>query len=459
MTLPSGIPIGGASRVVPPAKEESSGPAPTPTMAPPSIDPPPAPPAQPPELVQYVGTPASVKQETPRAKRQSRPKQPKTAKPKRQAPPNAQLPKGGLPAVRYQINKLIGRPDLVPQPRRKEQLAHDIADWERRLIYLATRPDLQITISVANGKGTASKTNTAVYIGSIIANLTRRSVVLLPTTTATATSTAALMAGIPFESRLTVSQLSALHQAMGSYRDLSAYIPRTDFGLSVVSEETNDTVSVERRYGKRQFLELYQVLHANVDCLILDHGNDNVELDSIVLEAARLSDVMIYPATADKPVTLEILGATISTYLSDLRNEKNVDLANGRTRTEAEIPTRDKASNSVAVISGMKKGEDAEKYRAYVSRHNDEGRIIGSIGFEGSLLGIPFDPYIAHNPVADITKIKPGTYLAYLQLCVTAYEKAAELRGINVRQPPRLPSAAQPELPEKPSPSTSDTSR
>lgn len=347
----------------------------------------------------------------------------------RQAPTGKPIPQKGLRKLLYRVNKVLGRPDIVPNLAKREQFTYDLKTLEERLRFLAER--LQITVSFVNIKGGASKTTTAIYVGSIISNLTRRIVYLLPATQATATSTAALNAGISPSETLTVSEFSRKYEALGSYRDVSRYVTPTPAGLRVISEDSEVGVDTSNEFGKEHFVHVASTLHSSVDVLLFDTGNDDVKVGSVVLEAVRRSDVVVFTATADKLVTLEKLGPTIGLYMTDLKSERNVDQQTGKPRAEGEISTREKASNSLVVVSGLTAKEKSEDYEGYAARHR-QGNVISPTGFQGKLFTVPRDKFMAKHIVADIHKINARTYLAYLRLCVAIYEKAAELRGIDL---------------------------
>jgi len=355
-------------------------------------------------------------------------KKPATRAP-RQVPPGKPIPQKGLRKVLYGVNKTFGRPDIVPKLSRREQFKYDRRTLEDRLRFLAER--LQITVSFVNIKGGASKTTTAIYVGSIISNLTRRIVYLLPATQATATSTAALNAGISPSDTLTVSEFSRKYQELGSYREVSRYVTPTPAGLRVISEDSEVGVDTSNEFGKEHFVHVASTLHSSVDVLLFDTGNDDVKVGSVVLEAVRRSDVIVFTATADKLVTLEKLGPTIGLYMTDLRTVKNVDLQVGKLRAEEEISTPEKASNSLVVVSGLTAKEKSEDYEGYAARHR-QGNVVSPTGFQGKLFTVPRDKFMAKHIVADIHRINAHTYLAYLRLCVAIYEKAAELRGIDL---------------------------
>jgi len=345
------------------------------------------------------------------------------------APAGVPIPRKGVASFAYKICVFARRPDLVPRLGKREQYTYEVNNLEERLRFLASH--LQITISFVNIKGGASKTTIAVYCGAIIANVTRLTVRVLPATQATATSTLALNSGIDPRDQLTVSGFAQVLKELPTYREQSARIPLTVNGLGVLSEDAAENVSKQYEFATTDFVDVVDAVHPNTDALLFDTGNDDVKDGSIVLEAVRRSDVVVFTATADKPVTLAKLGSSITTYLTDLTTDENISLSPGRHRSEKEISTQEKTKTSLAVVSGVGRKADPESYQKYTQRLNDAGEVVGNLGVEGKFHTIPWDSYMSTNIVANLDKIDKQTYLEFLKLCVLMYEKAAVLRGYN----------------------------
>lgn len=359
--------------------------------------------------------------------------EPKPSKPRRTAPPGVVLPRHGWAGFRYKVNCLFGRPDRVPAlgPRDHEELL------DRKIRFLAE--NLQITVCFANTIGGASKTTTALYTGSIIASLSDKTICAMPATSSTETSTTALKAGV---STLTVSELNAKIRRgeVDTYKKLSAEVPRSKFGLFVISEDDDEGTSTGD-FGVKEFIENFETVDSKVDSILLDLGNDTVKSDSVVYEAARRSDVIVYTTTVDKPETLVKLVNVISKHMSFLTDEEA--LQSGHGRTAAQIPLREKAASAIVVVSKLEGNAKAEDYRKFTMRRN--GKASTSIGFTGSIMGIPLDRYmrppkvskataddIDRMIVADLTKIGRATRIAYKELVVRIYEQAAANRYLQI---------------------------
>lgn len=350
---------------------------------------------------------------------------PRAPKPKKQRAPGMPLPKGTWWLTRYGFQRAFSNSQVIVPRYGANQLADiEIAYLEDRIRVFAHR--MQLTISFANVKGGASKSTTAAYIGCILAELTRKNVFLLPATSATATSTTAMYAGVKPEHTLTVSQFADMYQRYPDYRKLSAAVPRNKFGLAVISEDQTEGLSIQAPFDNAKFVPMVETLRPSADIMLFDTGNDVVREDSVPLEAVRRSDIVVFTATADKKVTLEKVRSTIAPYLTDLKNDKNRDRSNDTVRSEWEIPTREKVSQSIVAISGTKRRQAAEDFEQYT--RSESGNAIG---FEGRVMVVPQDLYMAKHIEADINKInRRHTYLAYLRLIDAIFTSAAQLRGV-----------------------------
>jgi len=350
----------------------------------------------------------------------------------RQAPAGVPIPQDGLPALLYWFNKRAGRPDWVPKPNKKEQFANEVMGLEDRLRYLAD--NMQITVSFLNVKGGSSKTTTSIYVGSIITDVTKLTGYVLPATAATETCTAALKAGLAPEETLSISEFVQRCGTLQSYRDLSRLVKPTPWGLRVIAEDPVNEVSLDSRFSRRRFREISETLRRNADLVIYDTGNDNINRTSVPLEAARNSDVLVFTATADTPETLEKLSYTMRRYLTDEVTKPQQEAGDDDIRMEGQIPTVEKASRSLVVISRVSKKETAQDYVDFTKQRDKYGTVIKDIGFDGDIIVVPDDPYLANkdNVVADLDAIRSETYRAYLRLAVAIYEKAAELRGLDL---------------------------
>jgi MinD-like ATPase involved in chromosome partitioning or flagellar assembly len=353
-----------------------------------------------------------------------KPKEEKQSKPERVAPEGVPIPTMGLPAARYWLHRRFGRPDKVPRLNKLEQFEFEVGCLEQRLRSLAEK--MQITICFLNVKGGSSKTTTSIYIGSIIADVTKLTGYVLPATTATETCNAAQVAGVDPQDTLSISQFAATYQTLESYRDLSRLVRPTQFGLRVIAEDPVTEVSLDNKFSRMRFRQVAETLRRNADFVIYDTGNDNVARNSVPLEAARGSDVIVFTATASNPETLEKLSFTMRNYLTD-----DGKPSGGLDWTQVQLPTAQKASKSIVVISRTGSKQGPSDFVPYVKHRDRRGTVIGDIGFDGDILTVPEDPFVAGNIVANLREIQPETYLAYLELAVAIYENAAELRDLS----------------------------
>jgi len=295
---------------------------------------------------------------------------------------------------------------------------------------------VQFTACFVNSKGGASKTTTAVYVGSIIADVTNRVVFALPATRNTKTSTLARRAGIRRADSISVTEFAERLGKEGviDYVDLSKLTRTNLSGLRVIPEEAVDQLSGRRKLSPERINLVIDAVQANADVCILDTGNDDIDRSSIVMEAVRRSDIIVATATGNSPDTLESLWVTLAQYLSDDYVALPTDPTDGPIRRGRQIPTADKAKQAITVFSHAAKGETADDYAAYTRKRDESGNDIGDIGLMGPILTIPEDSFISArtNVAADPLRISQATRLAYKELAVQMYQTAAELKGIKL---------------------------
>jgi len=368
--------------------------------------------------------------------------EPPAVKSKKQPPADAVLPTMGWPKFRYWLNCRFGQAHKVPvvndkERRQREQEAFAVAirqqfqDLEDRKAYLidylrwlAAQPGLQPVINVGNIKGSASKTTVSLYLASVIAEFTRKNVLVLPTTNNTATSTVAMMAGIPQGDTITVGELSREIERYDSFRAVSNRVPRTRFGMGVVSEIPDDNVNVRNDYGAPQFVKMVKTILPNVDVLILDNGNDNVEMGSIPLEAVRMCNVLVLTATANLAPTLNKVSSTMAAYRSDTVRPEDAP--------ESFIATPNKVQHAVVVVSNVPDTIEVD-FDEITRPTNQSATAPPTLPFRGPTLSVPHDSYMASDDgsvsICDIYAIAPATLVVFLELAVACYEQTAKLIG------------------------------
>jgi hypothetical protein len=358
------------------------------------------------------------------------------AKPVRTAPAGVPIPMMGFPALLYKMRvKFRNRPDLVPLPYDRELVEIEIRNLEAWLLALANVPGLQITVSVINTKGGASKTTITINVGSLITNVTRKVGIVLPATTSTSTSTAAMVAGIEPEDTLTITKFASKWAEFGNFAQLSQLVKTNKFGLRVIAEDPVKDIGIGNTMKTPTYLNVKKTVEDNSDLRILDHGNDDPEIGSVVLEAARGSDVIVFTATADNPVTLRKLSDSLRLYQSDEPLYGDFDES---VPEHVRISTRKKVEKGIVVISRVADGEDPASYRQYYNHTDIWGNQTSNSGFAGTYLTVREDPYIGdiNNVVADLDKVDRTTYRDLAKIAVSWYITAGKQRKMKLPDPP-----------------------
>lgn len=325
---------------------------------------------------------------------------------------------------------------------REQQFKTELNQRIARLRWLASVPDLQPVVTIANIKGGASKTTTALNLGAVVAEYTRKFALVLPATHNTSTSNVSLVAGIKEGVTITFSELSRDIKEFGAYRALSMRVPRTPAGLGVVSEDTDENINVINQHTADQFKETIATIRPNVDFLILDTGNDDINLVSIPLAAVRLSTAIVFTSTADAVSTQQKLPSTMRFYQTDTdwsRPAEEVDTPSAKTPT--------KVSNAIVLVSKVRP-EDHIDFDDLVRASVQSAHATPTLPFSGTTMTIPYDEYMGRSvqylgrdvpPPCDIYKISQTTQMAYLDLAIACYETSAKLQEIDLDQ--RLESA------------------
>jgi len=343
--------------------------------------------------------------------------EPKAPRAKRTAPDNALLPRRGGAAWRYRLNKAIGRPDKVPELGLEDEIEYLTA----KLTYLArvfVTSKQKMLIVFANLKGGASKTTIANLVTAMISEVTNVTVGLMPGTASVGTSTTASGAGVAGRT-LSLREFEREARVPGSsYHKVATRVPPSQHGVSVVSEDTEEKASAQDDFGLRNFSPIAKAMYNRCHVLGIDTGNDDIKPGNIGLEAMRNANVIIFTGTVDAHNTLLKMSSTIAIAMTDPKSKETV-------------------RHGIAVFSGVNGSKGPDDYAKYTQRLNHKGRVIGSLGFEGRLMGIPRDNYLsprdkgeeARTSVTNLHKIARPTYLAVLRLAVATYETVLETRG------------------------------
>lgn len=308
-----------------------------------------------------------------------------------------------------------------------------------RLRYLANE-GIQPIFTVANIKS-ATKSATAIGLGTVIAQYTRGMTLLIPSTANTATVTAGQMAGIAGNVISIDEYLDGIKE-FGAYRQLSSRTPRTKEGLRVIVEAGSSAANEDDANKVVPFVEAIDVTLPNVDALILDLGNDNISKRSIALQAARLAHVLILPFVPADPITHTTLRKTVDGYNTDegipedvwselFAEFRNVDA------TGLNIKTRDKTHRSILVAT---KTSDEVDFASYVL--SEQSASADDLPpWAGTGITVPEEPVWKWKTEDgklrpfDYSKIHLETDISYLRLAVAGYELAGVATGTDIGKP------------------------
>lgn len=236
--------------------------------------------------------------------------------------PESEYPLTGLRAMRYRaaIEKLKGEGKPASEASKDLLVLNDVDKraWAQKhtnahSAYVKQRIDLNVDrirtnigsglqpiISLINTKS-GSKTINALHLAAIIGYYTGKFVLVFPATPSTDTSTLGLMSGIQGKHWLSVSEFNQKVPVFDEYKRFSKEIRRNDeFRFGVVTEDDGDSPD---DYDAWHFvLNMLRIL-PYVDVLILDHGNDNLQLNSFGYAAARLSHALEFVSKYGDPFT------------------------------------------------------------------------------------------------------------------------------------------------------------
>lgn len=308
-----------------------------------------------------------------------------------------------------------------------------------RLRYLANA-GIQPIFTVANIKS-ATKSATAIGLGTVIAQYTRGMTLLIPSTANTATVTAGQMAGIVGRDVSIDDYLQGIEN-FGVYRQLSARTPRTKEGLRVIVEAGSSAANEDDANKVVPFVKAIDVTLPNVDALILDLGNDNISKRSIATQAARLAHVVILPFVPDDPITHTTLRKTIDGYNTDegipadvwtelFAEFRNVDA------TGLNIKTRDKINHSILVAT---KASGKVDFASYVLMEQSAS-ADDLPPWAGTGITVPEEPVWKWKTEDgklrpfDYSKILLETDISYLMLAVAGYELTGVATGVDIGAP------------------------
>jgi hypothetical protein len=364
-----------------------------------------------------------------------------TSKEPRRAPTKVALPERGIWGARYKLSCKLNFPDHgYKRLTANDRLLQEIGIGEEYLLALSNVPGMEFSYTTANNQGGSSKTNNAVYPGSIISRVTHVVVYLVPATANTKTARAALAAGVSPKTTLKISEFAKLADELREFTKLDQLVQRNAYGLRVIANDPSITITIDSKFGKAGFLRVARVLEDKATVRIFDQGNDNVSTNELGLEATRRADLMLTPATIGHLMSQYGLSETLEAYMADATRPDQFD----ETVPElARISTRWKAENSLVVMNKLAKGMDPKEFRRYTMRLDGVGHPVGSLGWHGDFLTIEDDPYIAdpspETIKVDLEAIQRTTYRDYLMEALMIFVKVGRQRGMTLPEPsPRL---------------------
>jgi len=328
------------------------------------------------------------------------------------------------------------RANAIAAQKRLDDYQAELIERLRFLASLGISP----VMSFCNIKS-GTKTTNALGIGNVIAEYTRKNVLLLPTTANTATGTAALMTGLS-GNLLRVSEYGRNLKELGVPRTLGQRTPRTKWGLMVVSEDLNSAANEDDAPKTKQFMDMVDTTLPNVDVLLLDHGNDNISKWSIALQGVRLSHVLNFPFMVDSPVTHDMVKSTVAGCNTDTGIPEDVlhelyDPFQNKNHSGWNVSTIEKVRDSVFLATKTKPGQHVD-FDFYTTPTYQSANAPEVPTWSGSAICVPEDPSI--NRIGSDKRLMPfdldaldqRTLIAYLEAAVANFQTAAPLQGFNL---------------------------
>ena len=371
------------------------------------------------------------------------------------------VPAGGLRLAFYNLKKLLYRDvksnhedykvyrqylrDVEAALASHPQLVSDAETLHliARLKYLDNL-GIRAIMAFCNIKS-AGKTTDLLQVMSVIAQYTRRTVLAIPATHNSATSTLALMAGINPDLAITIEELSRRIDELGSYLALSKEVPKTDNGVGVVSEDLNDALDVDNKYNLEKFIDLLLKVLPNVDYIGLDLGNDNIRYDSIALAAARFAHVLNFVFLYGKAVPTRSFHNTVKGYYTD-RHPIDLDTLPGNREilksTGIMTPTTDKVAHSI-VIANLAPLQEMIDFDEHM-RPEQKADAVPLPPWEGKGFHMPYDPYLDNADASGVVKpahldhVTRDTHKQALRIAVANLEESARVQGISIAGAPEF---------------------
>ncbi|GEM_PF-4414152 len=365
-----------------------------------------------------------------------------TKKVKSKAPAGAIIPWfWSIPGIRYHIvRRARNRLDDVPEVGKRQRPQAILSRLRDEIGFYAVNIDAKF--SFENGVGGSSKSYLAVLFGQYLASIAPVKPLVLPATRSPFNAATGKYAGIDPSESLSVSRYYAMAGTMPD-RQLRKKIPRTKFGLMVVTEDpTGEIGSAASTISIDDYRLKVAAGERISDALFLDSGNDDPGSESLVLESARLSDVIVVVATPLKPLSLDGIAQNIGVLLTDPTGPTVKKAGPGVRRSGAEISTHEKASRCLVIISGVEPGEKPKDYEKYTMRADASGRSFTSIGFEGVILTLRkhrMSRRTHRSLVINPRKLTLEEEIEVATALVTMYRMAAQNQGFPYVYDPARP--------------------
>jgi ATPases involved in chromosome partitioning len=310
-----------------------------------------------------------------------------------------------------------------------------------RLKYLAVTEALQPTVSFLNFKS-GGKSTTVLYVGSVIAEYTRKQVIAVTASGNTDTATLSEMAGVQAQP---VSVFASSLKAEDAYRELSRSMKSNRHGLHILGEFDSED-EIEPHYTVDQFRSVVRGITIATDVILFDHGNDNMDVGNDVIPYAAIdySDVLVFTATASAPISEKTMRKTWRRYARDPRSAEDRERLASQEYQEGRlpglvVPTARKVAQSLVVHNGVRPGDESS-----LLEETDEIEMFGSdnpsrrtmIPWLGKQLDVGFEPYIANKsvPPTDLDKISREGLRQYLTIAVAIFETSASVNDVKLEK-------------------------
>lgn len=241
------------------------------------------------------------------------------------------------------------------------------------------------TITVSQSKGGVGKSPTTVYISTSLAERSRRSVTCIDNNEDRGTTAREL--GIDPSKTMTVRQLRDLHQegVIDTVRDFNEQLGASHHGVAVLASD-----APQLRTSLYTYDQSYECVALGQDYSVFVVNDTGNHTQGDAMQAAlQLTDVLVVPT---------IPGSW-----------KSTDGFTGAMRDYANWGHPGLAKHSIAVVTGLPRGQFADDFRKDLELSNGH-----------TLMGVPWDARIDRGDPADLAKTALFTEIAYLEITLAA---------------------------------------